>query len=66
MTEIDMPKNRVGTSGTLGTDLTDAPWFDAHTSLINSYLSTIIKSDSHSFTPGSHVEKTADTWGFGA
>ena len=52
-----MPKNRVGTSGTLGTDLTDTPWFDAHTSLINSYLSNIIKSDSHSFTPGSHVEK---------
>ena len=25
MTEIDMPKNRVGTSGTLGTDLTDTP-----------------------------------------
>ena len=61
-----MPKNRVGTSGTLGTDLTDTPWFYAHTSLINSYLSTIIKSNSHSFTPGSHVEKTADTWGLGA
>ena len=66
MTKIDMPKNRVGTSGTLGTDLTVAPWFDAHTSFINSYLSTIIKSDSHSFTPGSHVEKTADSWRFGA
>ena len=61
-----MPKNQVGTSGTLGTDLTDTPWVNAHTSLINSHLSTIIKSDNHSFTPGSHVEKTADSWRFGA
>ena len=61
-----MPKNQVGTSGTLGTDLTDTPCVNAHTSLINSYLNTIIKSDSYSFTPGSHVEKTADTWEFGA
>ena len=51
MTEIDMPKNRVGTSGTLGTDLTDIPWVNVHTNLIIRYLSTIIKSDSHSFTP---------------
>ena len=66
MTEIDMPKNQVGTSGTLGTDLTDTPRVDTHRSLIYNHLSTIIKSDNHSFTPGSHVEKTADSWRFGA
>ncbi|MDY5637668.1 MAG: hypothetical protein SPF72_03715, partial [Parabacteroides sp.] len=46
-----------GTSGTLGTDLTDTPWVNAHKSLINSHLSIVIKSDSHPFTPGSHVKK---------
>ena len=59
MTEIDMPKNQVGT---LGTDLTDTPWVNAHTSLISSYLSTIIKSDSHSFTPV-HTWKKQQTYG---
>ena len=54
-----MPKNRVGT---LGTDLTDTPWINTHTILINSHLSTIIKSDSHSFTPV-HTWKKQQTHG---
>ncbi|MDD6100896.1 MAG: hypothetical protein PUD08_09510 [bacterium] len=57
-----MPKNQVGTSGTLGPDLTDTPRGNEHKSLINIHLSAIIKSDSHSFTPV-HTWKKQQTHG---